>query len=456
MRQDTIAAIATPWGQGAIGIVRLSGPQALAIAGRLFRPQTPRPGPWPSHRLVLGRIVNPVSGEVVDEVLLAYMRAPRSYTREDVVEIQCHSGFAVLRQILQLVLEQGARLAQPGEFTLRAFLSGRLDLTQAEAVLEVIQARGEAGLKVAARHLAGGLGQKLTDLRQAILDLLARVEADLDFGEELPPLDYDDLLPVLAEISAELDILVQSYGRGRILREGLQVVLAGRPNVGKSSLLNRLLQTDRALVTDIPGTTRDIIAEQFTLDGIPVCLADTAGLRQTQDTVEALGVARTQAYLSQADLILYLLDASQPWQGDDTANLEQLRGQRVVLVLNKCDLPPVLTVPQVAAAWPQPIVAVSALTGAGLPELRQVIVQQALGQQAEPAGEIVTQARHHQHLAQCLQSLHRVRTILHSQGLPELAALELQAAAQELGTILGLEIGEEVLDRIFSQFCLGK
>jgi len=453
---DTIAAIATPWGQAGIGIVRMSGPQALAIAGRLFRPQRPHPWPWPSHRLLLGRIVNPNNGEIVDEVLLSYQQAPQSYTREEVVEINCHSGFAVLRQILELVLEQGARLAQPGEFTLRAFLSGRLDLTQAEAVLEVIQARSEAGLKVAAKHLTGGLGQKISGLRQTILNLLARVEADLDFGEEVPALHYPDLLPELEEAAGEITTLIQSYGRGRILREGLQVVLAGRPNVGKSSLLNQLLQTERVLVTDIPGTTRDIIAEQLTMEGIPVCLSDTAGLRQTQDKIEELGVARTRQYLTQADLILYLLDSSQPWQAEDTANLSDLSEQRVVLVLNKCDLPPVLTVPAVTAAWPHPVVAISALTGAGLPELRRAILQQAMGQQTGFGGEIITQARHQQHLHQCLEHLSRVQTTILANGLPELAALELQAAAQELGAILGLEIGEEVLDRIFSQFCLGK
>ncbi|MGQ9919781.1 MAG: tRNA uridine-5-carboxymethylaminomethyl(34) synthesis GTPase MnmE [Desulfobacca sp.] len=456
MKPDTIAAIATPPGQGGIGIVRLSGPQALAIATRLFRPRVPRPGPYPSHRLLLGQIIAPDDGQVIDEVLLSYMQAPHSYTREDVVEINCHSGWAVLQQILNLVLQHGARLAEPGEFTQRAFLSGRLDLTQAEAVLEVIQARSAASLKVAAGHLSGGLGQTIARHRQAILDLLALVEADLDFGEEVPALDYQQLLPALQDLSREIETLATSYGQGRIWREGLQVVLAGRPNVGKSSLLNRLLQTDRALVTDIPGTTRDVIAEQVVINGLPVCLLDTAGLRQTEDTVEVLGVARTRQHLAQADLVLYLIDASQPWQPEDTVQLESLAGQKILLLLNKCDLPMVLSPEALALLWPHQVVVLSALTGAGIPELRQAIVQAAMDQALQPSGQMVTQARHYQHLRQCQDYLSQTQNLIAAAAPPELLACDLRAAAQELGAILGLEIGEEVLDRIFSQFCLGK
>ncbi len=456
MKPETIAAIATPPGQAGIGIVRLSGPQALAIATRLFRPRVPRPGPFPSHRLLLGQIIAPDDGQVIDEVLLAYMRAPHSYTREDVVEINCHSGWAVLQQVLNLVLQHGARLAQPGEFTQRAFLAGRLDLTQAEAVLEVIQARSEAGLKVAAGHLSGGLGQTIAGQRQAILDLLALVEADLDFGEEVPELDYQGLLPALQSIGRQIAALGESYGQGRVLREGLQVVLAGRPNVGKSSLLNQLLQTERALVTAIPGTTRDVIAEQLVINGLPVCLMDTAGLRQAEDTVEVLGVARTRQHLARADLVLYLIDASEAWQPEDTVQLESLQGQKILLVLNKCDLPMVLSKDDLTARWPHQVVVLSALTGAGIPELRQAIFQAAMHQTLLPSGQIVTQARHYHHLAQCRDCLSQAQAQIAAGAPPELIALDLRAAAQELGAILGLEIGEEVLDRIFSQFCLGK
>lgn len=456
MRADTIAAISTPPGQAGIGIIRLSGPQAQAIAARIFRPLSGSCPPYPSHRLLLGHIVSPKDGRVLDEVLLSCMHGPHSYTREDVVEINCHSGYAVLQAILRLVLEQGARLAEPGEFTLRAFLSGRLDLTQAEAVLAMIQAKSEAGLKVAATHLAGGLGRQLTVLRQNLLDVLARVEADLDFGEEVPDLHLPDLAPPIEAVAQDAFRLASSYGQGRLLREGLQVVLAGRPNVGKSSLLNQLLQSDRALVTDIPGTTRDVIAETLVIQGLPVCLLDTAGLRQARDRVEELGIQRTQEHLDRADLVLYLMDASQPWQPEDQTSLERLAGRPALLLLNKCDLPARLTPRDLPVDWPHPVLSLSALTGEGLPALKEAIFQAAMGSAASPSPQVITQERHFQHLERCRERLHQALEVITSGQPPELLALELQAAIAELGAILGLEIGEEVLDRIFSQFCLGK
>jgi tRNA modification GTPase len=428
----------------------------MAIAARIFRPRSPHNPPYPSHHLILGQIVSPEDGLVVDEVLLSAMHGPRSYTREDVVEINCHSGYAVLRQILHLTLAQGARLANPGEFTLRAFLSGRLDLTQAEAVLDIIEARSETGLKVAAAHLAGALGQTIARWREALLDLLARVEADLDFGEEIPELAGTDLLPALETLAAEIDGLCRSYSRGRLLREGLQVVLAGRPNVGKSSLLNQLLQTDRALVTDMPGTTRDVIAENIVIQGLPVCLLDTAGLRQAENIVEELGIKRTEQHLTQADLVLYLVDASQPWHPEDTARLAALATQPSLLVLNKCDLPAAFNESDIPAFWPHPNVKISARTGEGLPALQEAIFRAAMGDSNPGSLQVITQARHQQHLEQCREYLNQALELIRSGQPPELLALELQAGVQELGAILGLEIGEEVLDRIFSRFCLGK
>lgn len=453
---DTIAAIATPLGEAGIGIIRLSGPEALAIARRLFQPARPLPpGPWPSHRLILGRIKDPATGQVIDEVLLCYMRGPRSYTREDVVEIQCHSGYAVLRHLLELVLQEGARLASPGEFTLRAFLAGRIDLTQAEAVLELIQARSEAGLKVAADHLTGSLGRELSQWREEVLDLLAQVEADLDFGEELPPLDAAALVEPLDNLISRIETLCRSYSQGRLFQEGLQVVLAGRPNVGKSSLLNRLLETERAIVTDIPGTTRDILRESLIIEGLPVVLHDTAGLRPPQDQVEEIGIQRTREQLARADLILYLIDASQPLASEDLEQLRELTLPALV-VLNKIDLPPRVTAAELQTQVSFPILELSARTGAGLPELRKAIAAQALKGVSPASGQIVTQARHRQHLERCHSHLRAARELLGGGQPLELVALELQTAAQELGQILGLEIGEEVLDRIFSRFCLGK
>ena len=453
---DTIAALSTPLGEAGIGIVRLSGPEAEAVALALFSPRTPR-SRFLSHHLYLGHIVDPISREIIDEVLLTIMRGPITYTREDVVEIQCHSGMEVLKRILELTLAQGARPARPGEFTLRAFLSGRVDLTQAEAVLEVIQAKTDAGLRVAAAHLQGGLGRRLQDIRETLLDLLARVEAALDFPEETPDLPAGGIAAAMALPLKDLETLASTYQEGRLLREGLLVVIAGAPNVGKSSLLNRLLARERAIVTEIPGTTRDLVEEVITLEGVAVRFSDTAGLRPAQDRVEELGIERTRERLAQADLVLYLVDGSQPLTPEARQDLTEL-GQRPGLsVINKIDLPQALAEADLQEATTLPLIKISALTGAGLEDLKQQIVALTLKRGLNLAGEIVTQARHYQHLRQCRTFLQQARTLLEEAETPwELVALELQEAIRELGEITGQEVGDEVLDRIFGEFCLGK
>ncbi|MFI5354236.1 MAG: tRNA uridine-5-carboxymethylaminomethyl(34) synthesis GTPase MnmE [Desulfobaccales bacterium] len=453
---DTIAAISTPPGEAGIGLVRLSGPEAAAIARRIFRPHRPR-RTWRSHRLYLGHIVDS-HGEVIDEVLLTWMQAPQTYTRQDVVEINCHSGYGVLSAILALVLEQGARLAQPGEFTLRAFLSGRIDLTQAEAVLEVIRARTDAALQVAEGHLQGSLGRGLAGMRSALLDCLARVEAALDFPEEAEELAPATLDAGLAAQITALERLAATYEAGRLLREGLLTVIAGRPNAGKSSLLNRLLDLDRAIVAEIPGTTRDLIEETITLGGILVRLSDTAGLRPAQDRLEELSIRRTRERLAQADLVLYLLDGSQPFSPEDRAALQELRGRRGLAVINKVDLPAAFDTTDLTEVTAFPVVRISARTGEGIAALKQAMVNLALGSGLRLSGEMVTQARHHQLLESCLSSLSRARALLSAGLVPawELVALELQEAVRELGEITGQEVGDEVLERIFGEFCLGK
>ena len=451
---DTIAAISTPLGEGGIGIVRLSGSKAADIARQIFRPHRPRQQ-WRSHQLYLGHIVDP-AGEIIDEVLLTLMRAPHTYTREDVVEINCHAGYGVLKRILGLALTLGARLARPGEFTERAFLSGRLDLTQAEAVLEIIQARTQAGLKVAAAHLQGGLGRRLSAVREELLNLLALLEAALDFPEEAGELSREMVQEALDTQEQVLLGLKDSYQEGRLLREGLLVVIAGRPNVGKSSLLNRLLDTERAIVTEIPGTTRDFIEEALNLGGIPVRLSDTAGLRAAQDRVEELGLARTRERLAQADLVLYLVDGSEPLAVEDRQALKELARQRGLTVINKIDLPLTISETDLRAATPFPLIRISALTGQGLHDLKQEILNLGLEGGLRPGGEIVTQARHYQHLSHCLNYLAQARDLLGPEPPWELVALEVREAIRELGEITGEEVGEDILDRIFSQFCLGK
>ncbi len=452
---DTIAAISTPLGEAGIGVVRLSGPAAEAIARSLFRPRRGR-SQFLSHHLYLGHIAASPE-EIIDEVLLTIMRGPRTYTREDVVEIHCHSGMEVLRRILELTLARGARLARPGEFTLRAFLSGRIDLTQAEAVLEVIQARTEAGLRVAADHLAGRLGASLRRLRETLLDLLARVEATLDFPEETGEFPAAAATAALDPQIEALEALAATYREGRLLREGLLAVIAGQPNVGKSSLLNCLLARDRAIVTELPGTTRDLVEEVITLGGVPVRLSDTAGLRPAQDRVEELGIRRTRERLAQADLILYLVDGSLPLAPEVRRDLAELGERPGLAVVNKVDLPQELSLSDLERATSLPIIKISALTGEGLENLKQQIVDLVLQGGLNTTGEIVTQARHHQHLRRCLTCLHQARKLLEASDTPwELAALELQEAIRELGEITGQEVGDDVLDRIFSEFCLGK
>lgn len=452
---DTIAAISTPLGEAGIGIVRLSGPEAEAIARQLFRPRRPVQR-WRSHQLYLGHILDS-QGRIIDEVFLTFMRAPHSYTREDVVEINCHSGYLVLKRILEEALARGARLARPGEFTLRAFLSGRLDLTQAEAVLEVIQARTQAGLRVAAGHLQGGLGRRLREAREGLLNLLARVEAALDFPEEAQELKPNLVREALALPVHLLGQLCDTFREGRLLKEGLRVVIAGRPNVGKSSLLNRLLAADRAIVTEIPGTTRDAIEEGVVIQGIPVRLTDTAGLRRIAgDRVEELGMAKTREHLEAADIVLYLMDGNQPLDEEDRRTLHELAGRPGLAVINKTDLPQALADRDLQPHTAFPVVKISALTGQGLEDLKRAIVDLALAGSARHEGEIVTQARHHQHLAAGLDYLLKAQELLHPEPPWELVAEELRAAIRELGEITGEEVGEDILDRIFSQFCIGK
>jgi tRNA modification GTPase len=451
---DTIAAISTPPGEAGIGIVRLSGPLAPAIARQLFRPRRPS-DPWQSHRLYLGHILDS-QGQIIDEVLLTLMPAPHTYTREDVVEIHCHSGSAVLKAILGEVLARGARLARPGEFTLRAFLSGRLDLSQAEAVLEVIQASTQAALRVAQAHLAGGLGRRLGEICTALLGVLAQLEAALDFPEEAAELDPAALDQDLAGPHQALEQLLRTYRHGRLLKEGVRVVLAGRPNVGKSSLLNRLLDADRAIVTDIPGTTRDVIEASLNLGGLPLHLADTAGLREARDRVEELGVARSREQLAQADLILFLVDGSQPLSPEDALLLKELADRPVLIIINKADLPPRLHAGDLAFCH-HPVAQISALTGRGMEDLEQSVLDLVLAGGGRGEGEMVTQARHAELLARAGEALGRGRGLL-GQGEPpwELVALEVKEALLALGEITGEEVGEAVLGRIFAEFCIGK
>lgn len=499
--QATIAAIATPPGAGGIGIIRISGSQAPAVLARLFRPAGPsggRPessldqqlqtGKPPSHRLRYGWIVNPADGRLVDEVMAVYMAAPATYTREEVVEIHGHGGYVVLREILELVLAlPEVRAAEPGEFTKRAFLNGRIDLTRAEAVIELLNAQTRQGAELALSQLAGGLQQRVGVIREALLALLAVVEVAIDFPDEDGEIvEADRLQGRLAEEARRpLEALLAGRRQGRIYREGAAVVILGRPNVGKSSLLNALLREERAIVTPVAGTTRDTIEEFLDIHGVPVRIVDTAGIRQTSETVEDLGISRSRSRGAAADLVLLLLDATAGVTPEDLELFRSVAAKNLLVVVNKLDL--------LDSAWPpvgagkvdeggrdggacdwgrsfpgRPLVGISARTGQGLEQLEQAIFsaltggsspQQedgAGGRLSEPDHLCVPNARHEAALVKALAAVKRIEAGLEAGQAPELLAVELQGALAYLGEIVGENGGDDLLDAIFSRFCIGK
>lgn len=451
---DTIAAVATPVGEGGIGIVRLSGPDALVILRRLFKPnhgsQQYRP-----QQMRYGRLVDQ-QGSSVDEGLAVYFRAPHSYTREDVVEIHCHGGALTLRRALELALAHGARLAEPGEFTLRAFMNGRIDLAQAEATLDVIQARTQTGLHLALDQLGGALSREIKVARDELLGSLAYVTALVDFPEDDVP--TAEVIEPLRVALATVERLYQSADQGVIFRYGARAVLVGRPNAGKSSLLNALLHVDRAIVTPVAGTTRDTLEETANLGGVPVVLIDTAGITPTDDPVERIGVERSRRALDAADLLLLVLDRSEPLTEQDLT-ITRLTGHKpTVLVLNKSDLPAVLDPAPVTDLHPaiQTIVEVSAETGSGIAALAEAVAQTLLAGSPLTGTALVTNPRHRDALG---RAVHEVRDALQGieHGLPiDLVAVHLTVAVQALGEITGETVGEDLLNEIFSRFCIGK
>ncbi len=463
---DTIAAISTPVGEGGIGIVRLSGPQALDILAAIFVRGGARGKkgdlPLASHRLYYGHVVDAEDGEVVDEVLASYMRSPRTYTRQDVAEINCHGGIVPLRRVLELTLRGGARLAQPGEMTLRAFLNGRLDLAQAEAVLDIVQAKTEAGLRVAVEQLEGRLSDQIRAVRASLLEVLAYLEATIDFTEDDIP--FQDIAPPLAEARDTLEKLLAGADQGLVYRQGVRTAIVGKPNVGKSSLLNALLRTSRAIVTPIPGTTRDTLEETINLQGIPLVLVDTAGITATEDVIEQLGIERSRQALAQADLVLMVVDGSQALDQADH-DIAALLGQRAtILIVNKIDLPPLADItpllPQVACSNDSSrhyVVEISALSGQGLEELEEAIVERVFAGQVWVSDlPLVSSPRHKDVLGRALDYVLAAEQS-HRQDMPaDFVTIDLTAAVNALGEITGETATENLLETIFARFCIGK
>ena len=476
MQNDTIAAIATPPGAGGIGVIRVSGTDAFDLVLPLLR----RPGGAAdlpsSHKLTYGHIMDTQTDELLDEVLVAFMRAPHTYTREDVVEIQGHGGPLILRRILRAVLAQGARMANPGEFTLRAFLNGRLDLVQAEAVMDLIGAETEVGQRLAMQQLRGRLSTQVQEARNTILGVIARIEVSIDFPEEdVPTPQAEELYPLIVLAQRQVDALLAGADQGRLYRQGVRTAIIGRPNVGKSSLLNALLRAERAIVTPIAGTTRDTVEEVANLRGIPLHLIDTAGITPTNDPVELIGVQRSRAAAESADVVLVVFDGSEALTEQDRQVSKELQGlgfgtaaqsaqvlsghQRpIIIVVNKADRFQCVEDGELGEIWPDAvIVRTSMLTGEGLPELENAIAELVLaGNVVHSESVLVTSARHQEALRRASEHLRAAQASL-EQRLPlDFVSIDLRAGYSALGEVTGETASEDLLDRIFSEFCIGK
>jgi tRNA modification GTPase len=457
--KDTIAAVATPLGQAGIGIVRMSGPLALQIAKRIFKPRNPA-NAFQTHQLVLGHLVDPSSGQMLDEVLLCFMKAPHSYTREDVVEINSHSGYLLLSTILQIVLSQGARLSNPGEFTFRAFMNGRIDLTQAEAVMDLIHSKSRTGLRLASQQIKGEFGAEIERLRQKVVDILARIEVAIDYPEE----EYADIpgeemgQSLSRDVLEPIEKIMAAHSQRKIWMDGINTVIVGCVNVGKSSLLNRLLKEERAIVTPIPGTTRDIIESFIHIEGIPIRLMDTAGFREVQGEVEQIGIRLAEEKMADADLSLIVLDQSRSLMQDDLDILAKADRERSLILLNKIDLEPKMSREKLNRVLNGiPVARISALTGEGIDGLHKAIRHHVLASHVEsPSSHLAPNLRHRQAMMEAStyfkDALRNLR-----QGLPlEIIAVDLRSGLEALGEIIGETTSEDIIEKIFSEFCLGK
>ncbi len=460
MLDNTIAAISTSLSASGIGIIRISGDEAIAIADRLFASHKKKQlKNQKTHTMHYGNIIDPKEDEIVDEVLVSVMRGPNTYTKEDIIEINCHGGVIVMQRILQLVISHGATLADPGEFTKRAFLNGRLDLSGAEAVIDIINAKTNLGLKSSVNQLKGAVYHHIEEVRREILELIAHIEASIDYPEyDIDELSDDHVIRRLNGIEEGIHKMIQSSEVGKIIREGIKTAIVGKPNVGKSSLMNALLKEERAIVTDIAGTTRDVLEEYMNVLGIPLRIMDTAGIRKTEDVVEKIGVSKSKAVVEESDLVIMMLDASRETTNEDKYICDLVKDKKVIVLLNKIDLSMETTEEDIRVLMPDvTVIPTSIVDYTGLEQLEKVIKDMfLLGDIAMDNGLYITNVRHKVSLEQALKSVGAVKESIHI-GMPEDCwSIDLKNTYDYLGEITGDQVGEDLINQIFSQFCLGK
>lgn len=458
--EETIAAIATPFGEGGIGIIRLSGDEAGKILSEVFVPAgkagTDETG---SRKLMYGHVKDPDSGNVIDEVLAVFMKEPHTYTGEDVAEIDCHGGIVPLRRTLELVYSRGARPAERGEFTKRAFLNGRIDLSQAEAVIDLVKAKADRTFDVAMDQLQGRLSEDIRKIRAKLMDLLVELTVNIDYpDEDIEVITYERLDTGLKDVRKDIGRLLASSNTGRLISEGIRVSIIGKPNVGKSSLMNALLRESRAIVTDIPGTTRDTIQESLAIDGIPVVLTDTAGIRETDDRIETIGIERSKASFNEADLVLFMIDGSRELSAEDRLIAEHLDPQKTVCIINKSDMEQKVTADEIKAlSGGAPAVETTLLDESGAEAIEKLIKDRVLaGETSQEESVTVTSARHEQLLKQAEQSVKDALVLVGEEEPVEIIEIDVNQAYESLGEIIGESVGDDIIDEVFSRFCLGK
>ena len=458
MKEDTISAISTSLGEGGIGIVRMSGKEAFSIARKIFEKKIKKTEPE-NYKLNYGNIKDPETGKIIDEVLVSFMSAPYTYTREDVVEINCHGGIVPLKRILDLTLRQGARLADPGEFTFRAFMNGRIDLSQAEAVIDIIRARTETAGEVAVSQVEGKLSQKIYLIKDEIERILTLIEVNIDFPEEdIEEIQQEQLTESMKKMIEEIKQILKTAEQGKVIREGIKTAIIGKPNVGKSSLLNALLKEQRAIVTEIPGTTRDLLEEVINIKGLPLKVIDTAGIRHTSDRVEKIGVEKAQRLISESDLILFIIDAHSGIEEEDRNIIEMIKGKKSIVIINKTDLVRQETVDQLEKEiTTEPILKASIKFERGVKELEEEIAA-LFFEKGIPAVEsvLISNTRHKVSLEKSKEFLEEALRGMEEGLTPDLVTIDLKCSWEALGEITGENLDEKIISKIFSEFCIGK